>query len=267
MRRAAQFFLFLLIVLSCLAYLRPTAEPQLDEVMQSPMWRHWFGTDHLGRDLFWRVMQGNFFSWVVGLFAFFVSLIIGSFLGFWAGWRKNYFDFIFMRLLEIFESVPQLVLVTIFVLMLRPWAERNGTLRILSLSLGIGFTHWSHLARLMRTLVLQESESSYIEGARVLGASSMRIFVWHLWPNLWPTLRSSFWVQLPSFLLFESLLSFLGFGLQPPQTSLGSLIFEGWKTFSTAPHLLLAPGFVLFLTLLSIQTFSEEKGFPRGEIG
>ena len=266
MKKGALFFLIGIFSLSFLASFWPAPEPQLDRVMQDPQWSHWFGTDSLGRDLLFRVLRGTSFSLIVGLISFAISLSIGSVLGFLAGWKKGVFDFVLMRAVEILSSIPQMVLVTLFVLMLRPWVEQHSGLRVLTLALGIGLTHWPFFFRFVRALVLQESEASYIESAQVMGANLPRIFWRHLLPNLGPALRSSFWSQLPSFLLFESLLSFLGFGLQPPETSLGTLLLEGWKTFSTAPHLLLSPGLALFLILLSFQLVGNEQEIASGEL-
>jgi oligopeptide transport system permease protein len=264
MRKTARVFLFLLALLSVIAFFFLSADPQMDSVLESPGSRHWMGTDSLGRDLLVRVLKGNFYSWVVGLAAAFVAFALGSFAGFWAGWKKKAFDSFLMRLIELLDSIPSVVLVTLFVLLFREWAEASPRLRILALALGIGLTHWMSFARLTRVLVLQESQSAFMEGAVAVGAGPFRLFWHHLRPHLTPVLLQSFWAHLPSFFLFESLLSFLGFGLQAPETSLGLLLQEGWRTFSAAPHLLLAPGSVLFLTLFCFQVGISHE-LPRQE--
>lgn len=244
-----------------------TPMTRLDLVLAAPSWAHPFGTDSLGRDLLVRVLQGLFLSWAVGLTAAVVSLAIGTVLGFWAGYVKGAVDSTLMRLMEIMSSVPQLVFVTLLVLFFRPWAEVNSLSRVLFLALAIALVHWMTFARLTRTLVLQVSNEPFIEGALAIGAPPLRIFWTHVRPHVWPLLRQGFFANLPSFLLFEGFLSFLGFGLQPPDVSLGTLLQEGWKSFSVAPHLLLAPGLVLFATLFYFQLAFAPNEETQGRLG
>lgn len=265
MKNAARLFLALLFLASAFAFFAGAEDPHLDQVLRDPGAGHVWGTDTLGRDLALRILQGNFQSWVIGGFAAVLALAIGAALGACAGWLRGFWDFGLMRAFELIGSVPNLVLVTLFVLLLDPWTGGSSAARFVSLAVGIGLSAWVPFAHVTRALVLQEVQKTYVESAIVLGASTPRILWFHLRPHLWPVLRQTFWVQLPSFLLFESLLSFLGFGLQPPRTSLGILLNEGWKSFSVAPHLLLGPGFVLFLTLLSFQFATGHSDFPGDE--
>lgn len=248
-----------------LFWLGVTAEADLGAVLAPPSWSHWFGTDLLGRDVFIRVLQGNFLSWMIGLIAASVAVMIGVILGFWAGFRQGWLDFIVMRVLEVFSSVPQLVFVTLLAVVFRPWAEASSASRLLFLALSIALVHWVNFARLTRTTVLQLSREPFVEGARAIGAGFWRILWVHLRPHLAPVLRRAYLASLPSFLLFESFLSFLGFGLQPPDVSLGTLLDEGWKNFSISPHLLLAPGLVLFAQLLYFQLVFSKSPTSRRE--
>lgn len=264
MSAPARWILALLMLASLVAFWLPPAEPQLDRVLESPGWRHWMGTDSLGRDLFLRVLRGNFTSWAVGAAAAALALVTGSLVGFIAGWRGGFLDLALMRVTEVLDSIPAVVQVTLLVLLFRSLLEGHDSSALAGLAVGIGLTHWVEFARLTRVLVLQESKASFVEGALAIGASPMRILWVHLRPNLTPALMQSLWAQLPAFLIFESLVSFLGFGVQPPGTSLGILLQEGWKTFSIAPHLLLAPGLALFVTLLCFQA-GARGGLPSGQ--
>ena len=260
-------FTIVLGVLSFLLWLLVVTETHLDSVLSAPSLRHPFGTDSLGRDLFVRVLQGHFLTWSVGFLAALVALVIGAALGCFAGYKKGWLDLILMRFMEIISSVPQLVFVTLMVLFFRPWAESSSLARVFFLALAIALVHWMTFARLTRTLVLQISSEPFIEGARAIGAGPFRIFWVHLRPHVSPLLRQGFLAALPSFLLFEGFLSFLGFGLQPPDVSLGTLLQEGWKSFSVAPHLLLAPGLVLFVTLFYFQLAFSARDEVQGNLG
>jgi ABC-type dipeptide/oligopeptide/nickel transport system permease subunit len=260
-------FTIVLALVSFLLWLWGGAETHLDFVLAAPSWRHPFGTDSLGRDLLVRVLQGHFLTWSVGLVAAIVALVIGSGLGCFAGYKKGWVDLLLMRLMEIISSVPQLVFVTLLVLFFRPWAETSSLARVFFLALAIALVHWMTFARLTRTLVLQISAEPFVEGARAVGAGPVRIFWVHLRPHISPLLKQGFLAALPSFLLFEGFLSFLGFGLQPPDVSLGTLLQEGWKSFSVAPHLLLAPGLVLFVTLFYFQIAFSARDEAQGHLG
>jgi len=259
----SRFLLILLGTATLVSILGLHAESHLEQVLQSPSLDHWMGTDALGRDLFTRVLQANFYSWVVGLGAAAMAFAIGTLWGFVAGSGPGAVDLLLMRFVEVLDSIPSVVLVTLFVLLIRAWSGDQLTLRLFALIIGIGLTHWMPFARTTRVLVLQERQSAYVEGARALGVGPWRLFWVHLRPHLAPALRQSLWGHLPAFFLFESLLSFLGFGLQPPQTSLGILLQDGWKSFSVAPHLLLAPGILLVLTLLCLQASFVTRPHPR----
>ena len=227
--------------------------------MQSFSWQHWLGTDHLGRDLLSRIIFGSRMSMAVGVFTALISAFLGVTYGVVSGWIGGYTDRIMMRFIDIMYSIPTLVLLILVKVIFdsldiisHPELKAlAGTLVALSL------VSWASLGRVVRGQVLQVKENLYIESAKSIGASSWRIVFVYVIPNIITPIIILLTYQIPSNILFESMLSFLGLGLQPPFSSWGVLVDDGWRSLSTYPRLILAPGLMLFLTMLAFNLFGD----------
>ena len=230
-----------------------------DKALSSYSLEHWLGADHLGRDLLSRVIYGSRMSMAVGILTAFISAFLGIFYGLVSGWFGGITDRILMRFIDIIFSIPTLVLLILvkvlfdsFIMISNPELKAlAGTLSALSL------VSWASLARVVRGQVLQTKENLYVEASRSLGAGYLRMIFIHILPNIVSPIIILLTFQIPSNILFESMLSFLGLGLQAPFSSWGVLIDEGWRSLSTYPRLIIAPGLMLFLTMLAFNLFGD----------
>lgn len=254
-----RFYLGLLVSLIGVLCWAQFAELTMDvqAVLQAPSGSHWWGTDSLGRDLLLRTLQGYGFSLLLALVATALSAVIGVSVGAWAGWMGGRTDLIVMRVIEILESTPDLLLTIVLGLVLMVlFGPAESAWGFLSLSLALGLSSWFEIARQTRVLTLRERQMLYADAAVALGASRTRILFRHIWPNI----QSSVWLlvllQIPGFILFEASLSFFGFGVQPPAPSLGQVFVEGWRVMSATSHVIWGPTFLLFTTLLGFRSVS-----------
>ncbi|MGZ3784154.1 MAG: ABC transporter permease [Bdellovibrio sp.] len=229
-------------------------EQNVETILAPPGKAHWFGADSLGRDLFSRVLLGGRISLTVGLLCSFVSLVVGFSYGAIAGWFEGMVDSALMRFCDILMAIPSFILVSVLCLSLQLLLpiEDVHIKALLSLCLGISATHWMIMARVTRGMVLELKRKPFIEAATALGCTRTHIMLHHILPNMLGTMLILLAMQIPTNILYESYMSFIGLGIHPPYTSWGILVREGWKTLSSFPHLILFPSLILFLTVWSL---------------
>ena len=230
-----------------------------------PNAEHWLGTDVHGRDLLSRIIYGARISLLVGLVGAGVSLIIGVSWGAVAGYLGGRCDQIMMRGVDILYSLPSIVFVIVLITALeelfKAWltksvsAEFGALARLLFLFVGLGAVSWLTMARIVRGQVLSLRNQNFIAASRALGAGHMRIIFRHLLPNVYGVIIVYLTLTVPSVILYESFLSYLGLGIQPPQASLGSLIAEGASQINSIRvywWLIVFPGGFLSALLLAL---------------
>lgn len=230
----------------------------VSRILETPSLQHLWGTDSLGRDLLVRSLQGYSFSLTLAIVASAIGGSIGVSVGAFAGWKGGRTDLILMRILEILEALPDLLLAIVLALVLQAiWGTNSPLGSFVSLSLALGFCSWFELARQARVLTLRERQMLYADAAVALGASRARILGRHIWPNI----QSSIWIlillQIPGYILFEAALSFFGFGIQAPSPSLGQLFVEGWRVLPVTSHVVWGPITLLFLTLITFRSLQS----------
>lgn len=253
--RLAVLSLVFLVVVALMAILAPLVtqftydEQNIADRLQGPSSTHWLGTDNLGRDLYSRIVYGARMSLAVGVFTALFALILGTLTGAAAGYWGGWVDHVLMRLVDLFYMFPSLLLAILFMILMG-----RGISGIL---LALSLVAWVTQARLVRGQVLQAKETSYVEAARALGVSSPIIIFKHILPNLWGPIIVSLTFQIPTNIMAESFLSFIGLGLQPPYSSWGTLASEGFRAMKSFPHLIIYPGLVLFITMLAFNYLGD----------
>jgi oligopeptide transport system permease protein len=272
--RSWYFGLFFLVVLAVLSVSAESFSGVFfdhqdpDSILLSPSVQHWFGTDSLGRDLFTRVFYGARVSLFVAIFSSSLTMLLGISMGALAGWFGGWTERVLIRTLDVLQAIPSFLSVSLLCLFLQKALDIGdfNLKTLIALALSISLVHWFNIAKVTRGQTKQIKELNYVEAARALGATPLRIFQRHILPNMQGTLWVLFVMQIPASILYESMISFAGYGLQSPQVSWGLLLQEGWRSLSQFPHLLLFPALVLFLTVLSFQLIlikSPNEAFGR----
>lgn len=237
----------------------PFDEQFLDHVLAPPSSTYWLGTDSLGRDMLSRLIYGARISMAVGVITAVISLIIGTAYGALSGWFGGWVDAVLMRSVDILDSIPSIVLLILVKLVFEAFdIIGNPELKALTgMLLALSLTSWVSLARVVRGQVLQVKQMAYVEAARSMGASGIRIVGQHILPNIMGPVIVLLTFQIPSNILYESFLSFLGLGLQPPFSSWGVLANDGWRSLSSFPHLMISPGVAIFVAMLAFNLLGD----------
>ncbi|MBP6699886.1 MAG: ABC transporter permease [Halioglobus sp.] len=247
--------LAILVVFIVIALLTPWIAPysyqeqNLELGASGPSAAHWLGTDIFGRDLMTQIMYGGRVSLAVGFIATTVALLIGVTWGAVAGYVGGRTDAVMMRLVDILYALPFMI----FIVLLTVVFGRS----MLLLFLAIGAVEWLTMARIMRGQVQSLRQMEFVEAAVSLGLPPATLIFRHLVPNALGPIIVYTTLTIPNVMLLEAFLSFLGLGVQPPQTSWGLLISYGAETMEEYPWLLIFPGIALTLTLFSLNFLGD----------
>ncbi len=252
---------------------KPPNNQNLSNTFQTPDGSHWLGTDQSGRDLFSRVLHGGQVSILIGILATLISVTIGVIYGAIAGYKGGKIDTFMMRFVDICFGLPQLVIIILFsiVIMERTksyekqlidelaWSESlvNVLFDILPLCIAIGCLGWFTMARVVRSQVMSTKELEYVEAAKSLGLSHFTILFKHILPNLLGIIIVYTSLTIPTFILTEATLSFLGLGVEAPNSSWGILLSEGATYLETEPQIIIIPSVIFSLTLLALNFFGD----------
>lgn len=249
--------LLVIVALLLLALMAPyltfydPVRASLSEPMHPPSYDHPFGTDHLGRDLFSRILFGTRVSLLVGMSAAAIAVCLGALIGLLSGYFGGWIDSVLMRLVDTIYSPPETILLMVIVTMF--------TRNVWTIILAIGLTHWMSTARLVRSEALSIRQRPFVESAIALGAKDSYILLRHLTPNLLYILVISVTLMTAHAILTESFLSFLGLGIPPHLPSWGNMLNEAQRDIMRGVWwTTLFPGLMIVITVLSINLLGEE---------
>lgn len=214
-----------------------------------PSTRFWFGTDTNGRDQFSRLLYGARTSLFIGIVANGIAVIIGTALGLIAGYLRKFVGAAIMRFTDLMMAFPPLLLAIALAAILKPGLS--------IVVLVIALVNWVQIARVVYAETVALSEREYIEAARALGAGTGRILLRHLLPHLVPTIIVYATLGIATTVLLESMLSFLGRGVQPPTPAWGMMIFESQSYFLNAPWLVFIPGAAILILALAFNLVGD----------
>lgn len=264
--RAGGVAVLVLATLALLAPWLPLPAPDQGDLrnqLRPPCAEHWFGTDVLGRDLLARTLAGVRSSLFVGLLASLVSLLIGVTAGAVAGFSGRWLDAAIMRLVDFLYGIPFICLVIFLLAVLRdyePALRESGLDRGALLFLAVGATTWLTMARLVRNEVVRIRAQPFVDAALALGIPRPRVLARHVMPNALGVIAVALTMTIPSIVMYEAFLSFLGLGIEPPDVSLGGLCKDGVEALSplTGTWWLIAfPGGALLLLMLGFSLLGD----------
>ncbi|MDT8716538.1 ABC transporter permease [Clostridium sp. 19966] len=249
----ASLIVLVVVTLACIIipFLSPYGlnDQNYDILDKSASIKHLFGTDNLGRDLFLRTWKGGRVSLIIGFVGTLVELIIGLLYGGIAGYIGGKVDTVMMRIIEIVSSLPFMLIIILLLLVLSPG--------ITTIIIALVITGWMGIARLIRGQVMQLKNSEYVMAAVALGSSPLRVILKHLLPNTLGVILVYLSFDVPDYIFSEAFLSYIGLGIQSPNTSWGLLISEGQGNLTNYPHEIFFPTAILFVTVLAFNLLGD----------
>lgn len=260
-------------ILPATSFIKSPIDQNLANSFASPSAEHILGTDHLGRDMLSRLLTGGRVSLLVGLIATMLAIVIGVSYGSISGYVGGKLDALMMRIVDIFYGLPSLIIVILLSIVISSFASEyqpilsnyrflspvlvNLIINILPLCLTIGFLGWYTMARVVRSQVLSSKKLEYVEAAVSLGLTHKNILFKQILPNQLGPIIVYTTLTIPGFILTEATLSFLGVGVQPPNSSWGIMLSEGANYMETKPLLLLIPSLTFAITLLCLNFLGD----------
>lgn len=221
----------------------PNVKTGLEEVY------YWFGTDVLGRDIFTRTWTGTRISLYIALVAVIVDMCFGMIYGLISGYFGGRVDMVLQRFAEILNGIPTLVIVTLLILVFKPG--------LITITLALAITGWIGMSRIARAQVLKLKEQEFILASKTLGARNIFIIFKEILPNIFGQLIIMSMFSIPNAIFTEAFLAFIGLGVPAPLASLGSLISDAFKSFTTHPYMIVFPVIVLALIMLSFNMMAD----------
>lgn len=210
---------------------------------------YWFGSDNFGRDIWTRTWSGARVSLVIAVAAAFIDMLIGMSYGLISGYFGGKVDIVMQRILEVVNGIPRLVIVTLLLLVLQPG--------ILTIVFALMLTEWVGMSRIARAEMLKLKEQEFVLASRTLGAGSFFIIFKEVLPNIIGPIITQVMFSIPTAIFTEAFLSFVGLGIPVPQCSLGSLISEGFNSFTTHSYQIMPPIIVMALLMLSFNLVAD----------
>lgn len=220
-----------------------------EALLQGISLQHPMGTDRLGRDLFSRVLYGARVSMAVAIITSLIAMTFGTLLGAFSGYVGGRLDNVLMRVVDVMYSFPDLLLIIIISVVIG-----QGVVGII---LSLSLVSWITVARVVRGEVLSIKQRPFVEAARALGFGRWRILAREILPHALAPIIITLTFRIPSVILAESTLSFIGLGLQPPASSWGVLAADGWTAMTFYPHLIVFPALAIFITILAFNLLGD----------
>ncbi len=252
-------WIYLILLSVSLVYAKLFIDPDLmnpSDALKFPSREHFFGTDYLGRDYFYQVIMGSLISLFVGVLGTLGLISVATLFTVLMSLQKQRLIRSFgMMVLDIFQSLPSFIVNTVLALGFLQIFAGAGLLSqsIVAIVLSISLTMWMNPARLLSAELKRILNEPFIEGAVALGSDQKWILLKHVLPHMKGTFLSLFFIYFPQSILQETLLSFIGLGIQSPYSSWGSLMQQGFGSLQTHPHLMMFPALMVFLTMMVFQ--------------